>query len=82
MARELDLPVFSADNMQPPEICSRALEHAREVGCDVAIFDTAGRLAIDEPLMQELHDIADATKPENIFLVCDAMIGQDAVNNR
>ena len=56
------------------------MQHAREIGCDIAIFDTAGRLAIDEPLMQELHDIASATKPENIFLVCDAMIGQDAVN--
>ena len=80
LGETLDLPVFSAENMQPPEICSRALEHAREIGCDVAIFDTAGRLAIDEPLMQELHDIVSATKPENILLVCDAMIGQDAVN--
>ncbi len=80
LGEKLDLPVFSAENMQPPEICSRALEHAREIGCDVAIFDTAGRLAIDEPLMQELHDIVNATKPENILLVCDAMIGQDAVN--
>ena len=56
------------------------MQHAREIGCDIAIFDTAGRLAIDETLMQELHDIASATKPENILLVCDAMIGQDAVN--
>ncbi len=80
LGEKLDLPVFSADNMQPPEICSHAMDHAREIGCDVAIFDTAGRLAVDKPLMQELHDIADATKPENIFLVCDAMIGQDAVN--
>lgn len=80
IGEKLGLPVFSAENMQPPEICSRALQHAREIGCDVAIFDTAGRLAIDEPLMQELHDIVSATKPENIFLVCDAMIGQDAVN--
>jgi len=80
LGETLDLPVFSAENMQPPEICKRALEHAREIGCDVAIFDTAGRLAIDEPLMQELHDIVSATKPENILLVCDAMIGQDAVN--
>ena len=80
LGETLDLPVFSAENMQPPEICSRALEHAREIGCDVAIFDTAGRLAIDEPLMQELHDIVSATKPENILLVCDAMVGQDAVN--
>lgn len=80
IGEKLGLPVFSAENMQPPEICSRAMQHAREIGCDIAIFDTAGRLAIDEPLMQELHDIASATKPENIFLVCDAMIGQDAVN--
>ncbi len=80
IGEKLGLPVFSAENMQPPEICSRAMQYAREIGCDIAIFDTAGRLAIDEPLMQELHDIASATKPENIFLVCDAMIGQDAVN--
>lgn len=79
LGEKLSVPVFSAENMQPPEICSRALSHAQEIGCDIAIFDTAGRLAIDEPLMQELHDIANATKPENIFLVCDAMIGQDAV---
>jgi signal recognition particle subunit SRP54 len=80
IGESLNLPVFSAENTSPPDICSRALLHAREIGCDIAIFDTAGRLAIDEPLMQELHDIAAATKPENIFLVCDAMIGQDAVN--
>jgi signal recognition particle subunit SRP54 len=79
LGEKLNLPVFSAENMSPPEICSRALQHAREIGCDIAIFDTAGRLAIDEVLMQELHDITSATKPENVFLVCDAMIGQDAV---
>jgi len=80
LGEKLDMPVFTAENTRPPEICSRALQHARDIGCDIAIFDTAGRLAIDEPLMQELHDIAAATAPENIFLVCDAMIGQDAVN--
>jgi signal recognition particle subunit SRP54 len=63
----------------PPGICERAMRFALEKGRDAVLFDTAGRLAIDEPLMQELEEIKLRTRPANIFLVCDAMIGQDAV---
>jgi len=55
------------------------MEHAFNTGSDVVIFDTAGRLAIDDSLMNELENIVESTQPENTFLVCDAMIGQDAV---
>ncbi len=81
LGRQLSMPVFSIDgNKDPVKICRDANEAAALQGCDVVIFDTAGRLAIDEPLMQELDDIDKAVHPSNIFLVLDAMTGQDAVN--
>ena len=64
---------------QPARICQRAQKVASETGRDVVIFDTAGRLAIDEPLMNELKEIKHRTSPANILFVVDAMIGQDAV---
>ncbi len=79
IGKTLDIPVFSEKDLTPPEICKQAMSHAQQIGCDVVIFDTAGRLAIDDQLMQELESIADTTRPENTILVCDAMIGQDAV---
>ena len=79
LGSQLDVPVFSIDGSDPVDICHKAVEHAAQNGHDVIIFDTAGRLAIDEPLMQELEDIDKATHPANIFLVLDAMTGQDAV---
>ncbi|MBV8759918.1 MAG: signal recognition particle protein [Deltaproteobacteria bacterium] len=80
LGRQLDMPVYSAEGKDPVTICREANEQAAVKGCDVVIFDTAGRLAIDEPLMQELEDIDKAVTPANIFLVLDAMTGQDAVN--
>ena len=80
LGRQLSMPVFSLEGKDPVTICREANEAAAQQGCDVVIFDTAGRLAIDEPLMQELEDIDKATHPANIFLVLDAMTGQDAVN--
>ncbi len=81
LGRQLDMPVFSIDgSTDPVTICREANAAAAAQGCDVVIFDTAGRLAIDEPLMQELEDIDKAVTPANIFLVLDAMTGQDAVN--
>lgn len=62
------------------DIATRALAHAREKGYDLIIFDTAGRLHIDEELMQELKDVAVAVKPKEVLLVVDAMSGQDSVN--
>jgi len=75
----LNIPVFSKENTPPPELCRQALAYAQDNGCDIAIFDTAGRLAVDDALMNELEQIVTATRPGNILLVCDAMIGQDAV---
>ncbi|HEY4182150.1 MAG TPA: signal recognition particle receptor subunit alpha [Kofleriaceae bacterium] len=80
LGRQLSMPVFSAEGKDPIAICKEGNERAALEGCDVVIFDTAGRLAIDEPLMQELEDIDKAVQPSNIFLVLDAMTGQDAVN--
>jgi signal recognition particle subunit SRP54 len=79
IGRTLNIPVFSLDNAAPEAICRNALAHARTIGCDTAILDTAGRLAVDQALMQELETIASCTRPDNTLLVCDAMIGQDAV---
>jgi len=76
---QLDMPVFSMENTSPPEICEAAVRRAYETNRDVVLFDTAGRLAIDEPLMAELDEIKKRTKPNEVFFVIDAMIGQDAV---
>jgi len=74
------VPVHSREDTDPVEICEEAVEIAKDDDRDVVIMDTAGRLAVDDVLMDELEGIIEATNPENIFLVCDAMIGQDAVN--
>lgn len=79
LGERLNLPVFYEEKLKPPKICKKSLDFAEKNNLDVAIFDTAGRLAIDDDLMNELEDIKKRTNPENIFLVCDAMIGQDAV---
>src|SRR4029078_5486345 len=71
---------YSAEGKDPVTICREAVDAAMQQGCDALLFDTAGRLSIDEPLMQELDDINKAVTPANIFLVLDAMTGQDAVN--
>jgi len=80
LGEQIQIPVFNVAGATPLDICKQALAHARGNGKhDVIVYDTAGRLAIDEPLMQELHDIKDAVVPQNVLLVIDAMIGQDAV---
>src|SRR5579872_5964982 len=75
----LDIPVYAEPGGSPPLICEKAVRVAAETGRDVILFDTAGRLAIDEPLMQELDEINKRARPANILLIVDAMIGQDAV---
>lgn len=80
LGERLNVPVFHIEHATAQEICHRGQQKAKELQCNVIIFDTAGRLAIDEVLMQELNDIKALVKPEQIFLVVDAMIGQDAVN--
>lgn len=80
LGRELGVPVHAVEGGDPVQVCNDALELAKKKERDVVIFDTAGRLAVDDVLMDELEQIVDTTQPENIFLVADAMIGQDAVN--
>ncbi|EPR41671.1 Signal recognition 54 kDa protein [Desulfovibrio sp. X2] len=81
LAAQIAVPVFpSTTAMNPVDICREALARAAEEGCNVVLFDTAGRLHIDEPLMQELADIKATCAPSEILFVADAMTGQDAVN--
>ncbi|MFT3843313.1 MAG: signal recognition particle protein [Myxococcaceae bacterium] len=79
LGEQLGVPVFHEPGMQPPELAKKAYEVAKETKRDVVIVDTAGRLAIDEPLMQELEAIKGAVTPDTILLVVDSMIGQDSV---
>jgi signal recognition particle subunit SRP54 len=79
LGQSIKVPVFNIAGGSPVEICAAARAEAKKLGRDVIIYDTAGRLAIDEKLMQELSDIKGKVTPNNIFLVVDAMIGQDAV---
>ncbi len=81
LGQQLDVPVYHEDGLPPPLICANAVSFARAKGRDIVILDTAGRLHIDEPLMQELAEITRITSPHEIILVCDAMTGQDAVNS-
>ncbi|MBI2534604.1 MAG: signal recognition particle protein [Deltaproteobacteria bacterium] len=81
LGRELDLPVHDSDpEASPVALCRQALSAAQNRLCDVLLIDTAGRLHIDEELMQELTAIKDAVRPHHILFVADAMTGQDAVN--
>lgn len=77
---QLNIPVFQMGQTDPVDIAKAAVEHAKRHGNDVVFLDTAGRLHIDEALMDELKNIRDAVEPSEILLVVDAMTGQDAVN--
>ena len=77
---QLDIPVFQMGQGDPVEIAKAGIAHAKKYGNDLVFLDTAGRLHIDEQLMDELKNIKAATEPAEIMLVIDAMIGQDAVN--
>jgi signal recognition particle subunit SRP54 len=81
LGSQIDVPVYPSSPEQKPEhICVDALSRAGRENCDLLLFDTAGRLHIDEPLMGELQRIREKTNPHEILLVADAMTGQDAVN--
>jgi len=80
LGQDLDLPVFTDSSASPPEICRLGQNQALELGANVVIFDTAGRLTVDEALMDELYQIQEFTSPDHVLLVCDAMIGQESVN--
>ena len=77
---KLDIPVFQMGQSDPVDIAKAAVEHAKRFGNDLVFLDTAGRLHIDEALMDELQRIKAAVEPSEILLVVDAMTGQDAVN--
>jgi signal recognition particle subunit SRP54 len=80
LGKQLDIPVYSEDpSVQVKDICVRAVAKAKQTAVTWVIFDTAGRLHIDEELMGELEDIKKATSPNEILLVVDSMTGQDAV---
>lgn len=80
VGQQLDIPVFEMGTADPVEIAKAAVKHAKEHGNDLLFLDTAGRLHIDEQLMDELKSIKSAVSPDEILLVVDAMTGQDAVN--
>ncbi|MCQ2233652.1 MAG: signal recognition particle protein [Paludibacteraceae bacterium] len=78
---QLNIPVYSEpENKQPVEIAKHGIQAAKEKGCDVIIVDTAGRLAVDEEMMNEIANIKAAINPSEILFVVDSMTGQDAVN--
>jgi len=79
LGERLGVPVFHEPGVAPPEMCRHAFDAAQREKANVVVYDTAGRLAIDDELMTELEEIKKAVAPENILLVADAMIGQDAV---
>ncbi len=81
LGKQLSMPVFSlGDQVSPVEIAKGAIQKAKEEHNDYVLIDTAGRLHVDENLMDELKQIKEMTNPDEIFLVVDAMTGQDAVN--
>ncbi len=81
LGERIEVEVFVGDDGErPASICARAKQRAAAAGYDAIIYDTAGRLAIDTALMEELSEIKRATSPANTLLVCDAMMGRDAVN--
>ncbi len=81
VGKQIDVPVFKIEDCKSAvTIAEKAIEHAKAHGNDFVIIDTAGRLHIDDLLMQELEDVKAAVNPEEILLVIDAMTGQDAVN--
>ena len=77
---QVETPVFEMGTEKPEKIATEAIKHARDYGYDYVILDTAGRLHVDEELMAELKRITERVEVNNILLVVDSMIGQDAVN--
>ena len=81
LGQQVGVEVYTEpDNKKPVEIAKNAVRHAKDYGYDVVIIDTAGRLAVDEEMMNEISNIKEAVNPQEILFVVDAMTGQDAVN--
>ena len=81
LGQQSDIDVYSEDSKNSVKVAKNAVKHARGQGHDVVVLDTAGRLHIDEEMMTEVADVAKAVTPHQIYLVCDSMTGQDAVNS-
>lgn len=81
LGRQIDVPVFFQEGAAPPEVCRAGVDFARANGNDLVLLDTAGRLHVDEELMNEVAEIATVVRPHNQVLVVDAMTGQDAVRS-
>jgi signal recognition particle subunit SRP54 len=81
LGEQINIDVYKEDSKNSVKVAKHAVEHARKNGFDVVVLDTAGRLHIDEAMMAEVAEVAKAINPHQIYLVCDAMTGQDAVNS-
>jgi signal recognition particle subunit SRP54 len=82
LGQQLDIPVYSEQGVKDAvRVAQNGVKHAKSIGCDVVVLDTAGRLHVDEEMMNEVANVAKAVSPHQIYLVCDSMTGQDAVNS-
>jgi len=81
LGEQLDIAVYSEDSKDAVRVARNSLKYAKDHSHDVVLIDTAGRLHIDEQMMTEVANVAKATTPHQIYLVCDSMTGQDAVNS-
>jgi signal recognition particle subunit SRP54 len=81
LGQQINVDVYSEDSKNAVKVAKSSLSHAKEQGHNVVIIDTAGRLHIDEEMMTEVANVAKTVNPHQIYLVCDAMTGQDAVNS-
>lgn len=80
IGKQLNIEVYEEGKKDPVEIVNNAIKYAKDNKYDYVLVDTAGRLHIDEPLMEELNNIKESIKPQEILLVIDSMMGQDAIN--
>jgi signal recognition particle subunit SRP54 len=81
LGQQIDVPVYSEQSKDSVKVARNGIKHAKKLGCDVVVLDTAGRLHVDTEMMAEISNVAKAVNPHQIYLVCDAMTGQDAVNS-
>jgi len=81
LGQQINIDVYSEESKKSVKVAKNAIKHAQKNGYDVVVLDTAGRLHIDEEMMAEVADVAKAINPHQIYLVCDSMTGQDAVNS-
>jgi signal recognition particle subunit SRP54 len=81
LGQQLSIDVYSEESKNAISVAKNSMKHAKAQGHDVVLLDTAGRLHIDEEMMTEVANVAKAVNPHQIYLVCDAMTGQDAVNS-